>query len=68
MGNYTYVSYFIVCQFISPFAFLISRKIKRDGIKGISFFQRPLGLGLKKLPNEIFASIKEELLNNIKNI
>tara|TARA_R110002020_G_scaffold43366_1_gene126126 strand:- start:39 stop:581 length:543 start_codon:yes stop_codon:yes gene_type:complete len=55
-------------QYISPFAFLISRKIKRDGIKGISFFQRPLGLGLKKLPNEIFASIKEEITNNLRTI
>mgnify|MGYP003140860317 FL=1 len=55
-------------QFISPFAFLVSRKIKRDGIKGISFFQRPLGLGLKKLPKEIFASIKEEITNNIRTI
>ena len=55
-------------QYISPFAFLVSRKIKRDGIKGISFFQRPLGLGLKKLPNEIFASIKEEITNNLRTI
>jgi hypothetical protein len=28
-------------------AFIIGRKIKRDGIKGLSFFQKPLGLGLK---------------------
>ncbi len=55
-------------QYISPFAFLVSRKIKRDGIKGISFFQRPLGLGLKKLPNEIFTSIKEEITNNLRTI
>ena len=55
-------------QYISPFAFLVSRKIKRDGVKGISFFQRPLGLGLKKLPNEIFASIKDEIKNNLRTI
>ena len=36
-------------QYISGFAYLISRKIKRDGIKSISFFQKPLGVGLKEL-------------------
>jgi hypothetical protein len=40
-------------QFVSGFAFLISRKIKRDGIKSISFFQKPLGLEFKKLEKDM---------------
>ena len=34
-------------QFVSGFAYLISRKIKRDGIKALSFFQKPYGLAMK---------------------
>jgi|TARA_R110002167_G_scaffold63418_1_gene179139 hypothetical protein len=49
-------------------AFLIGKKIKRDGIKSLSFFQRPLGLGLKRLPNDIMIAIKEDILNNLKTI
>ncbi len=49
-------------------AFLIAKKIKRDGIKSLSFFQRPLGLGLNRLPNDILISLKEEILNNLKTI
>ena len=44
-------------QFISGFAYLISKKIKREGIKSISFFQKPLGIAYKTL--------KEDLLKNI---
>jgi hypothetical protein len=32
-------------------AFLIARKIKRDGIQGISFFQKPLGIRYGELKN-----------------
>jgi len=49
-------------------AFLIAKKIKRDGIKSLSFFQRPLGLGLNRLPNDMILGLKEEILNNLKNI
>ena len=55
-------------KYISPFAFLVSKKIKRDGIKSLSFFQRPLGLGLNRLPNDMILGLKEEILNNLKNI
>ena len=55
-------------KYISPFAFLVSRKIKRDGIKSLSFFQRPLGLGLNRLPKDIILGLKEEILNNLKTI
>tara|TARA_R110002126_G_scaffold70586_1_gene177564 strand:- start:44 stop:592 length:549 start_codon:yes stop_codon:yes gene_type:complete len=40
-------------QFVSGFAFLISRKIKREGIKSLSFFQKPLGLQFKKLEKDM---------------
>ena len=40
-------------QFVSGFAFLISRKIKREGIKSLSFFQKPLGLQFNKLEKDM---------------
>ena len=40
-------------QFVSGFAFLISRKIKREGIKSLSFFQKPLGLQFRKLEKDM---------------
>jgi hypothetical protein len=46
-------------------AFLIGRKIKRDGIKGISFFQKPLGLGLKQFGKDLLGNIKEDIINNL---
>jgi hypothetical protein len=47
-------------RFISnmSLAFIIGRKIKRDGIQGISFFQKPLGLEFNKLKDEIMAQFK----------
>ena len=39
-------------------AFLIARKIKRDGIQGISFFQKPLGI--------MYGELKNKLLNVLK--
>ena len=47
-------------RFISnmSLAFLIARKIKRDGIQGISFFQKPLGIR--------YGELKTELLNVLK--
>ena len=44
-------------QYISGFAYLISRKIKRDGIKSISFFQKPLGVGLKQLDRNFLKEV-----------
>ena len=40
-------------QYVSAFAYLISRKIKREGIKSISFFQKPLGVGYSNLQNNL---------------
>jgi|TARA_R110002020_G_scaffold51746_4_gene146238 hypothetical protein len=48
-------------QYISAFAYLISRKIKRDGIKSLSFFQKPLGIGYDKLQNELLQILKVDI-------
>ena len=45
--------------------FLIARKIKRDGIKSLSFFQKPLGLGLKQFGKELLGNVKEDILNTL---
>ena len=42
--------------------FLIARKIKRDGIKGISFFQKPLALGLKQFGKDLLSNVKEDII------
>ena len=52
-------------QFISGLAYLISKSIKRDGIKSLSFFQKPLGLGLKDFPKDLLGSVKEDILNTL---
>ena len=44
-------------QYISGFAYLISKKIKRDGIKSIGFFQQPLGIGLKELDKNFLKEV-----------
>lgn len=48
-------------QYISGFAYLISRKIKREGIKSISFFQKPLGIGYNKLQKETLKILKLDI-------
>tara|TARA_R110002012_G_scaffold317680_1_gene534572 strand:- start:888 stop:1442 length:555 start_codon:yes stop_codon:yes gene_type:complete len=52
-------------QYISGLAYLISRKIKRDGIKSLSFFQRPLGLGLETFGKDLLGAVKEDILNTL---
>jgi len=52
-------------QFISGLSYLISRKIKRDGIKSLSFFQKPLGLGIKQFAPQMLESIKEDITNKL---
>jgi hypothetical protein len=46
-------------------AFIIGRSIKRDGIKSLSFFQRPLGLGLERFPTDLLNAVKEDILNTL---
>ena len=45
--------------------YLIARSIYRDGIKSLSFFQRPLGLGLEKFPADLLGAVKEDILNTL---
>tara|TARA_R110000744_G_scaffold33218_2_gene77550 strand:+ start:423 stop:962 length:540 start_codon:yes stop_codon:yes gene_type:complete len=54
-------------RFISnmSLAFIIGRSIKRDGIKSLSFFQKPLGLGIKQFGKELLKNIKEDVLNTL---
>ena len=54
-------------RFIShmSLAFIIGRKIKRDGIKSLAFFQKPLGLGLKQFGSDLLGNVKEDILNNL---
>ena len=49
-------------QFISGFAYLISRKILREGIKSTSFFQRPISLASRKFGVGILRALKEDVL------
>jgi|TARA_R110002020_G_scaffold101179_1_gene238610 hypothetical protein len=54
-------------RFIShkSLAFIIGRKIKRDGIKSLSFFQKPLGLGLKQFGSELLGNVKEDIIDTL---
>ena len=54
-------------RFISnmSLAFIIGRKIKRDGIKSIAFFQKPLGLGLKQFGNNLLKNVKEDVIETL---
>ena len=48
-------------QFVSGFAYLISRKIKRDGIKSLSFFQKPLGIYYNDLKDNLLKELKFDI-------
>ena len=54
-------------QFISnkSFAFLVARSIKQKGIKSISFFQRPLELGMKKFGKELLGAITSDIRDTL---
>ena len=54
-------------RFISnlSLAFLIGRKIKRDGIKSLSFFQKPLGLGMKQFGKDLLGAITTDITDSI---
>ena len=55
------------CKFISrkSLQYLIANKIYTQGIQGISFFQRPLQLGMKDFYNQVGEAIKEDIINTI---
>ena len=42
-------------------AFIIGRKIKRDGIKSLSFFQQPFGIEYEKLQEELLTKLKVDI-------
>ena len=50
-------------QYISAFAYLISRKIKREGIKSLSFFQIPFGIGYRDIQENIAKKFKLDVEN-----
>ena len=57
-------------RFISnlSLAFLIGRKIKRDGIKTLSFFQKPLRLGMKQFGKDLLGAIKTDITDKLSTI
>ena len=46
--------------------FLIARSIGKKGIQGISFFQKPLMLGMQQFSNNFGTAIKESILDSLK--
>jgi len=50
-------------RFISnlSLAFIIGRKIKRDGIKSLSFFQKPLGVYYNDLKDNLLKELKFDI-------
>ena len=47
-------------------AFLIARKIKRDGLKGLSFFQKPLRLGMKNYASQVSQAVAKDIQADIE--
>ena len=47
--------------------FLIARSIGKKGIQGISFFQKPLMLGMQEFSGKFGASLKESIIDNLKH-
>ena len=47
-------------------SFLIARSIKSKGIQGISFFQKPLMLGLQDFGSKMGKALKEDILNSLR--
>ena len=49
-------------------SFLIGRSIKKKGIQGISFFQKPLMLGLKQFGKEMLGAVKDDIINGLTTV
>jgi len=47
-------------------SFLIARSIKKKGIQGISFFQRPLMLGMKQFSSKFGKAIADDIVNSLR--
>ena len=48
--------------------FLIARSIKRKGIEGLSFFQKPLFLGLREFGKDLLGSVKEDIIEGLTTV
>ena len=48
--------------------FLVARSIYRDGIKSLSFFQKPLGLGLKEFGKDLLGAITTDITEQLSTI
>ena len=48
-------------QYISAFAYLISKKIKREGIPSLSFFSKPFGEGQKNLGKNVLEALSLDI-------
>jgi len=53
-------------QFISGLAYLISKSIKKKGIQGISFFQKPLMLGMQQFSSKFGKAIADDIVNSLR--
>jgi len=49
-------------------SFLIARSIKINGIKSTSFFQKPLGLGLKQFGKDLLGAVKEDIIEGLTTV
>lgn len=45
--------------------YIIARSIYSKGIQGISFFQKPLMLGLKQFGKEMLGAVKDDIINGL---
>lgn len=48
------------------FSFALQNSIYKYGMKGISFFSRPLELGLKRFGEEILQSLSKDIVKEVK--
>jgi len=57
-------------RFISnmSLAFIMGKSIKKNGIQGISFFQKPLMLGLKQFGKEMLGAVKDDIINGLTTV
>jgi len=57
-------------RFISrkSISFLIARSIGKKGIQGLSFFQKPLFLGLREFGKDLLGVVKEDIINGLTTV
>ena len=49
-------------------SFIIGRSIKKKGIQGISFFQKPLMLGMKQFGKAMLGALKEDITKGLTTV